>query len=103
MIELSSAASVLAVFFVIALMLQLRSIEQRLGAIAQLNAKLDVILTHLGVTFDPYKDVPAGVVESLQRGDKIEAIKRYREFSGTSLRSAKEFVEEVQRRGGLPA
>jgi ribosomal protein L7/L12 len=34
------------------------------------------------------------------RGNKIEAIKRYRETTAVDLKEAKDFIEEVQRRSG---
>lgn len=37
----------------------------------------------------------AEVISCLQRGRKIEAIKRYREFTGTGLKEAKEAVEAM--------
>lgn len=37
------------------------------------------------------------VIDCLQRGRKIEAIKRYREFTGTGLKEAKEAVEALER------
>ena len=38
----------------------------------------------------------AEVIGCLQRGRKIEAIKRYREFTGTGLKEAKEAVEALE-------
>ena len=44
--------------------------------------------------------VPDGVLEALRSGNKIEAIKRYREATGAGLAEAKDFVEGVERRMG---
>jgi len=66
--------------------------------VARLEAKLDALLKHAGIRFDPYADVPPSVIESLQRGKKIEAIKAYRAATRAGLKEAKEYVEEVQRR-----
>jgi len=41
------------------------------------------------------------VIDAVRRGNKVEAIKRYRENSGVSLKQAKDFIEEVQRRAGV--
>jgi ribosomal protein L7/L12 len=41
------------------------------------------------------------VGESVRAGNKIEAIKRYRDETGAGLKEAKEFVEEAQRRRGI--
>jgi ribosomal protein L7/L12 len=39
----------------------------------------------------------------LQKGEKIAAIKHYRERTGAGLRDAKEVIEALARRHGLPA
>jgi len=64
----------------------------------RVEAKIDALLKHHGVRFDPYSDVPPTVIEALHRGNKIEAIKAYRAATGTGLKEAKEYVEEIQRR-----
>lgn len=72
--------------------------DQRGPALSRLEAKLDALLKHQGIVFDPYSDVPVRVAEALRRGKKIEAIKEYRSATGADLREAKEFVEELERR-----
>jgi ribosomal protein L7/L12 len=74
------------------------AIERRLRQLSRIEAKLDVLLQHAGVSFDPFKNVPADVTEALQRGEKILAIKRLREATGLGLKEAKEYVDEVARR-----
>jgi len=74
------------------------ALEQRLRRLSQLDAKLDALLAHEGITFDPYRDVPPAVADAVRRGKKIEAIKAYRAATGGDLRDAKEYVEELQRR-----
>jgi ribosomal protein L7/L12 len=100
MLELSGAASVLSALLVISVLLRLMATEKRLAAVSRIDAKLDLLLNQAGIVYDPYKDLPAQVVQSLQRGDKLEAIKQYREATGRSLKESKEFIEEVQRRVG---
>jgi Ribosomal protein L7/L12 C-terminal domain len=77
--------------------------QRRDSALARVEAKLDLLLKNAGLAYDHFADVPPGVVEALRRGEKIAAIKRYREATGVGLKEAKEFVEEVQRRDGLVA
>jgi len=48
---------------------------------------------------DQSQDVPADVREALERGETILAIKRFRQATGAGLKEAKEFVDEVRRRG----
>jgi ribosomal protein L7/L12 len=72
--------------------------ERNVSSLTRLEAKLDALLDHEGIRFDPYANVPRAVVEALGRGEKIEAIKEYRSATGAGLKEAKEYVEEVQRR-----
>jgi hypothetical protein len=65
----------------------------------RVEAKLDLLLKQANLSFDLDQSLPAGVVEALQRGEKIRAIKFYREATGVGLKEARDFVEEVQRRG----
>ena len=99
-----TATSVPVVLFLIActapVIARLSAIERRLARLTQLDAKLDALLKHAGVAFDPYDQVPPQVADAVRRGEKIEAIKLYREATGTGLKDAKEIVEAIQRRGG---
>jgi hypothetical protein len=63
---------------------------RRLG---RLERKIDLILTHLGL--DPYQGVNLEVMELMKAGQKIQAIKLYREQTGVGLREAKEYVESL--------
>lgn len=74
------------------------AIEQRLNRLSRLDAKLDALLKHAGITFNEYENVPPDVIEALQRGETILAIKRLRQATGVGLKEAKEFVDEVKRR-----
>jgi hypothetical protein len=93
---------ILCVMLVLAMVgARLNKVERMTGRLSTLEAKLDLLLKHSGVVYDPFKNLSPGVVESIQAGKKIEAIKRYRQETGAGLKEAKEFIEEVQRRGGL--
>lgn len=87
------AAIVLAAVFI-----RIAGLEKRLRDLSRLEAKLDALLKHSGIQFDPYGDVPLPVVDALRRGKKIEAIKHYRAATGVGLKEAKDYVEELQRR-----
>ena len=43
---------------------------------------------------------PGTIDDLLRGGQKIEAIKRYREAKVVGLKEAKDFIEEIQRRSG---
>lgn len=89
---------VVAGLIVAAIVVRMTSGEHHLRALSRLEAKLDALLKHEGVQFDPYSDVPPPVLDALRRGKKIEAIKEYRAATGVGLKEAKEYVEELQRR-----
>jgi hypothetical protein len=72
--------------------------EERTRLLWMVDAKLDLLLKHAGIDFDPYKNIPSQVLDALQRGEKIRAIKNYMRAAGVGLKEAKDFVEEVQRR-----
>jgi hypothetical protein len=63
-----------------------------------MEGKLDALLKHHGVRFDPFADTPPPVRDALARGNKIEAIKEYRAATGVGLAEAKDYVEGLQRR-----
>ena len=65
------------------------------------DAKLDALLKQAGIEFDPFEHVQKEVIDALKSGNKIEAVRLYKESSNVSLKEAKENVEEVQRRTGL--
>lgn len=88
------------------------TVEMRLAAIEE---KLDRVLAHLGLDGDGgsghglSQPVPVVTYETqlttlIQAGKKIQAIKLYREATGTGLKDAKEAVEAYERnlkaRGG---
>jgi hypothetical protein len=79
---------------------RLTALQTRVAALSRVEAKLDLLLSQADIKFDPYANLPAGVAEAIQSGQKIKAIKLYRLSSGVSLKDAKDFIEEVQRRSG---
>ena len=69
--------------------------------LARVEGKLDVLLKNAGLQYDPFSDIPDDVADAIRSGDKMLAIKLYREATGSNLRDAKELVEDVQRCSGL--
>lgn len=61
----------------------------------RVEAKLDLILKHLGIaSIDAVADGLSAEVRALaDRGEKIAAIKAYRESTGVGLKEAKDAVE----------
>jgi ribosomal protein L7/L12 len=74
--------------------------DRRLVArLAEVERKLDAIAEHLGV--DPQTPDMPDVVEFLRQGQKIQAIKVYRERTGTSLKEAKDACDRMALELGL--
>jgi hypothetical protein len=76
-------------------------IDKRARLLWRIDAKLDLLLKHFGIDFDPHKSPPHEVVDAMQRGEKIRAIKYYRDATGAPLKDAKVFIEEAERRVNL--
>ena len=58
-----------------------------------IEPQVDLILSHLGL--DPYRGVNLEVIELMKAGQKIQAIKLYREQTGVGLKAAKDYVESL--------
>ena len=76
-------------------------LRQRVAAISRVEAKIDVLMKNAGLEFDPYEGIPEDIVNALRSEKKIMAIKLYKESTGVSLKEAKEYIEEIQRRCSL--
>ena len=76
------------------------SIRKRIRVLGRIEAKLDHLMKHANIEFEPYRGLAPEVVDALQRGKKIEAIKSYRSATGLGLKEAKESIEDIQRRAG---
>ncbi len=61
--------------------------------LAEIERRLQLVMNHLGVVDE--RPAAPGVREHLARGDKIKAIKAYRQATGVDLRTAKEAVEAM--------
>jgi ribosomal protein L7/L12 len=79
------------------LFIKLSQLDRRLNRLSRVDAKVDALLMNAGVEFDEFQNVPADVREALEHGETILAIQRFRAATGTGLKEAKEFVDEVRR------
>jgi hypothetical protein len=93
----SIAIGLLCLSLLMILLSELRSLQKQVIMLTRIEAKLDILLGDSGLRYDPFATLPRGVIEAVRSGDKIRAIKAYREATGVGLREAKEFVEAVQR------
>lgn len=90
--------AILLIWIIIGLIfhgLELAQLRKRLAALARIERKLDLVLQHAGLKYVPYANLPAPVINALQNGKKIEAIKLYRDATGAGLKEAKDLIEEV--------
>ncbi|MFY1691044.1 hypothetical protein [Plantactinospora sp. WMMB782] len=65
----------------------------------RVERKLDLVLDHLGLV-DP-EAVPSEVVEHLRKGQRIAAVRAYRQATGESLLEAKQAVDRIAEQRGL--
>jgi ribosomal protein L7/L12 len=64
--------------------------------VSKLEKNVEFLFRKLNLRYEPDADeIPVEVHELLLQGKKIDAIKAYREATGASLKSAKEFVESL--------
>jgi len=98
---LATAALVLVLLLWAGIRARLADVRHRMSAISRIEAKLDLLLKQANIKFDPYAGLQREIVDALQAGRKIEAIKLYRQSAGVGLKEAKDFIEELQRRGGI--
>jgi hypothetical protein len=80
---------------------RLAEMRNRMAVLSRVEAKLDLLLKQANIKFDPNANLPHEIAEAVRAGQKINAIKLYRQSSGVGLKEAKEFIEELQRRSGV--
>ena len=59
----------------------------------RIERKLDLIIKHLNI--NPNQDVNPQIMDLLKAGQKIQAIKLYRQTTGAGLKEAKDYVESL--------
>ncbi len=69
--------------------------------VAELEQKIDFLLRALHMQYaEEGSEENKQIEDLLRRGNKIEAIRIYRERTGVGLKEAKDAVEEIERRLG---
>ncbi len=61
--------------------------------LGRLDRKVDLILKHLEI--DPNQEVNLEIMDLMKAGQKIQAIKLYRQQTGAGLKEAKDYVESL--------
>jgi ribosomal protein L7/L12 len=76
-----------------------RQIESLSKSVSALEKKVDMIMNHLNLKYNDRGSASFEyeVRDLIRRGDKIEAIKRYREQTGVGLKEAKDAIENMER------
>ena len=71
--------------------------------VIKLEGQVAFLYEHLGITFVPETQVTDDprIIEQLQKGNLIEAVKIHRQLNDSSLEEAKKAVEEMQGRLGI--
>lgn len=70
--------------------------------IAELESRVEFLYRHLGITYVENTSIgDTKVIDMLKKGNKIEAIKIYREIYNCGLAEAKKAVDEIESRLGL--
>jgi ribosomal protein L7/L12 len=64
--------------------------------VAELQRNLAWLMKQLDMHYSEATSVPAAIAEHLKRGNLIEAIKAYREYTGAGLAEAKQAVESIE-------
>ncbi len=65
---------------------------QNAALLHRIEQKIDQIMRHLGIPFEE-PELDSEVIRLADAGQKIMAIKRYREVTGAGLKDAKDAVE----------
>ncbi len=71
--------------------------------ITRVEGKLDVLLKNAGLQYDPFSDVPEDAADAVRSGNKMLAVKLYREATGCDLRNAREEIDDLFRLSGVGA
>ena len=65
--------------------------------VAELEDRLDFLYKRLGIQYSSGSSgVDPRILDAIQRGNKIEAIKIYREITNLGLAEAKAFIDQVE-------
>jgi hypothetical protein len=68
------------------------------GSILQIDRKLTMLTEHFKLKWDPTVGVPEQVLAKIRAGNKIEAIKLYRELTGKGLKESHDLIDEIDKR-----
>ncbi len=81
---------------VVLVVLLANQVQRQTIRVLRTEIMVKALLDNAEIDFNPDEVIKQKIVETLVAGNKIQAIKQHREFTGSSLKDAKEFVEKLQ-------
>ena len=63
-----------------------------------LEVKMDALIKHTGIAFDDSTLVPVEVHKAIQAGQRLKAIRLYRQITGAGLKEAADVVDGLTKR-----
>jgi len=87
--------SVLIVFVVLLIFIGHREISAMKYKHKLLERKIDFLLERSDLSLDKHFGVPAQVLDAIKSGNKLKALRLYREETGASLVDARKVIEEL--------
>ena len=88
--------SVLIVFFVLLIFIGHRELSAMKYKHKLLERKIDFLLERSGLSVDKHFGVPVQVLYAVKSGNKLKAMRLYREETGASLVDARKVIEELR-------
>lgn len=88
----------LVVVILVACLLVYNEVDSVSKRIRTIDHKLNFIIDHLGIEYDPFKKMPSELVQLLNSGNKLKVIKLYRQLYGASLKEASDFYERYKQK-----
>ena len=72
MVELSGIAAFLAAILLVLTLFRLSVLEKRVVTLSRLEGKVDALLKHAGIAYDPYENLSDDVIRAVQQGEKFK-------------------------------
>lgn len=68
------------------------------GNLMRIERKLTMLTEHFKLKWDPTVGVPEEVLAQVRAGNRVEAIKLYRELTGIGLKESHELIDQIDKR-----
>ncbi len=84
------------ILFILALLFGYRELTSMKHRQILLERKIEFVCEQTGLEIEKHLGVSAKVLEAIKSGDKVKAIRLYREDTGSSLLDARNVIEELR-------